>query len=562
MPDLQLCSAGKPGAIAQVRQVLAGLAVLLGSALLQSCQTARNPQGFEGSIAFDPSPDQVSITVGKDKYQTLTKGPYDFRDLPAFDRAFVSLDDRLVPVVRGPVRSPSAFWDWVVMPGYVTPDNQQPGRRRAFIPVALQPTGWSCTFAGTISFLIPIVGDLSEAALDIAQETCPDIQIDASGRFPVRIASHAIKGGGTVAAAFENELASRLPTVPISRIAASHPGIDPNAFGSPEELDPNGLTLFGVVIDGKHFASGCMTRKGPFPYCDELPMPSFSVAKSISGGLAMMRLEQLVPGAARAPIADLVPQCAAEGSWGGITIEDALDMATGRFVTAERMIDDETEISWLVHETQDYDKLINFACTRYPSKAEPGQVWVYHTSDTFLAGVAMDALWKRHSKRADADLFTDVLVNDVFRALRLSPEIAATRRTAGSAQLPYSGAGLTLIRDDLAKLGRYLAEGSGIADGRPIARRERLAAALQRDPLLPGLQIDARERYNDSFWAMDIGKAIGCEEPVWAAYMSGYGGVTLAVLPNRTAYYYVSDGEQYDAWNRAMRELHKLRPMC
>jgi hypothetical protein len=65
------------------------------------------------------------------------------------------------------------------------------------------------------------------------------------------------------------------------------------------------------------------------------------------------------------------------------------------------------------------DKL-EFACTHYPRRANPGEVWVYCTTDTYVLGTALaNAYAARFGD--DADFYRDVLGKDIWKPLRLSP---------------------------------------------------------------------------------------------------------------------------------------------
>jgi hypothetical protein len=43
--------------------------------------------------------------------------------------------------------------------------------------------------------------------------------------------------------------------------------------------------------------------------------------------------------------------------------------------------------------------------------------------------------------------------------------------------------------------------------------------------------------------------------------MSGYGGISVAMLPNGSVYYVFSDGAQFK-WAEAAIESHKLKSFC
>ena len=62
------------------------------------------------------------------------------------------------------------------------------------------------------------------------------------------------------------------------------------------EVTREHMTAYGFVIGGVHYAGGCETRHGTYPFCDVMDLPSYSLAKSIVGGIGLMRLELLYPG--------------------------------------------------------------------------------------------------------------------------------------------------------------------------------------------------------------------------------------------------------------------------
>ena len=69
-------------------------------------------------------------------------------------------------------------------------------------------------------------------------------------------------------------------------------------------------------------------------------------------------------------------------------------------------------------------------------------------------------------------------------------------------------------------------------------------------------------RYNNGFWAHEIGGNLsGCSGEQWIPFMSGYGGITVLVLPNGSAYYYFSDDDTY-LWMDAAVASHGIRSLC
>ena len=150
----------------------------------------------------------------------------------------------------------------------------------------------------------------------------------------------------------------------------------------------------------------------------------------------------------------------------------------------------------------------------------------------------------------------------VFRRLGLSPELAVPRRTLDDVAQPFTGWGLVLRRDDLVKLGGFLSLGEGKLGQDQLLDAQMVRAALHRDPEDPGYRTpDDVFRYNNGVWAWDIAKYADCKAPAWIPYMSGFGGITVAMPPNKAVYYYVSDGGVF-RWARAVAETSRLRSVC
>jgi hypothetical protein len=89
-----------------------------------------------------------------------------------------------------------------------------------------------------------------------------------------------------------------------------------------------------------------------------------------------------------------------------------------------------------------------------------------------------------------------------------------------------------------------------------------LRSALQQDPDQPGLTaFGPHFRYRYGVWARDIAPLLGCKTPVWAPFMSGYGGISVVLMPNGATFYYFGDSAVFD-WAAAAIEADKIRRMC
>lgn len=507
---------------------------------------------FRGVLTFDAA--MTGFRVHRDSLHYQNDATLSLRAPPAFDFALVQSGDRLVPIQRGPIPSGHPSWEFALEAGRVWDEPSDGGMTRAALPFALIETNANCTHNGVLTFLFGDNGAISRVAWEIASETCAYLQFDAWGVADAHYRAGAADADAVIARDAQ-EQALRMPTRPFAQLALDHPGVDASAFASPADIAPSSLTTFGVVAGGVHYLGGCETRAGAFPFCEALDVPSYSLAKSLVAGLGLMRLERLHPGAMREPIAAHVPECA---NWHGVTFENALDMATGRYQSSDDQVDEDAMTGGQFFIATGHAEKIHIACTGLPRRQPPGQRWVYHTSDTYALGAAMSQYWReRHG--AGADFFNDVLVDGLYAPMDLSPTIRATRRTADSAHQPFTGWGLTLMRDDIAKLGAYLVSrehpGNLVAEGP-------LEAALQRNPDDIGLPAGGDTlRYNNGFWAYNAQSVLRCAEPVWIPFLSGFGGIIVALMPNGVVYYYVSDGGDYK-WARAVRAANAIAPMC
>ena len=63
------------------------------------------------------------------------------------------------------------------------------------------------------------------------------------------------------------------------------------------------------------------------------------------------------------------------------------------------------------------------------------------------------------------------------------------------------------------------------------------------------------------FWAARIDDLPGCDAPVFVPFMSGFGGVSVVLLPNGVTYYYFSDGDEF-RFRRAIYAAARLHPDC
>lgn len=471
------------------------------------------------------------------------------RSLPDLDIELVQQGEALIPAQRGLTRAIHPDWNWIVEPGRVWSEPGDGGLTRAALPFALQERNANCTHNGMLSFLFGADGKVSRVAFEIAGETCRYRKFDAWGFLAARYVPGRVADADAIVRRHEETVAARLPVRPVADL----PPVVAAQLATAAGPEP---TVYGAVLDGVHYRSACVTRHGDYPACDVIDLPSYSTAKSIFGGVGLMRLEKLYPGSAAAAVADHVPACAAGRRWAGGTLEHALDMTTGHYGSAAYMGDEDDASITGFFEPADHAAKIAFACDHYPRKAAPGTKWVYHTSDTYLLGTAMAAIL-REKRGAGADLYDD-LVRPLWDGLKLSPTLSTTRRSEDAAAQPFVGWGLTYQPDDIARVSRWLMQGAGgLLDPRLFdAAMQRSAADGGLPAGFPGF------RYRAGFWARDMGAKLGCPASHWVPAMSGFGGISVAMLPGRDALFYsFGDSDHWD-WGPAVVALAGEKKPC
>lgn len=539
----------------------AGLAVPVDYSEFAPPPTARAPrQQLNGRLRL--------TRKGQNGFRSLVFDPgfFDARhrevhNLPEFDFEFLQSGSDLIPVRRGAIPSRHPSWEFILEPGRAWDSEEDGGYSRASLPFTLEERNENCMHNGVLSFLYRSDGRITNAAWQIAGETCRYEKFDAWGWLAARYTPRVIKGREAIVAAFRREVAARLPVKPIAQLAVDHPGAVPENFGAAREVSPANMSVYGLVIDGVHYAGGCQTRHGEYPFCEVLDLPSYSLAKSLVGALGLMRLELLYPGASRQLVRDYVPECAADERWSGVSFANALDMATGLYASEVDQADENDRATDRFFFPSDHAHKIRFACREYPRRSPAGTHWVYHSSDTYVLGTALNA-FLRKQRGAGADFYRDLLAEALWRPLALSPALMVTRRTYDPVAQPFTGFGLTLHRDDIVRLAGFLGTGQGRIGGKPMLDPAMLGAALQSVPADRGLQASTAEfRYQHGFWAYNLARLLGCRGEVWAPFMSGFGGVQVVLLPNGTTYYYVSDGDEFH-WAAAAAESNHIRRFC
>ena len=514
---------------------------------------------FEGTLTLNGLATSGGFTAIRDPYGYASIPA--LRHLPPVSVQLVQNGSHLVPVVRGVQYTGSPYWNIAVGAGRAWSEKGDRGQSRASLPFALVERNANCTHNGVLTFLFK-KNKVSNVRYQITSETCQYFQFDMWGQVGASYTPGGIVKAKDVRNAYASEVADRMPTRPMSALVTDHPssGVDLSAFG--RGITPSSLSTFGFVYEGVNYVGDCPTRQGAYPFCSQLLLPSYSTAKSAFGGMALMHLAQKYgPEVAEELLQDHIAE-ASSASWGGVTINHALDMTTGNYSSAGYQADEAGPTMSSFFLAESYADKVSAALS-YPRKAAPGSIWTYHTSDTFLATRAMDDVLKER-EGAGSDIFA-MLSDEVLKPAGVGPDSLTTLRTDNTATgAPFGGYGMFWTQDDIAKVARLLIADDGVAGGDQVLHPELLEASLQRDPSDRGITTGGATpfHYNNGFWARDFSSADSAAyaSPFSVPFMSGFGGITVALMPNGSSYYVFSDNNEF-SWRDVVAESNKLDPM-
>jgi hypothetical protein len=517
---------------------------------------------FEGRLELHGEADNGGFEAIRDLYG-YSAAPERLH-LPEFDFEFIQDGSYLIPVSQGLLITGHPYWNIILGPGRAWQEDGDQGYSRLTFPFTLVERNANCTHNGVMAFLFN-GKRVSNVRYQITQETCLYFKFNMWGQLTASYTPETVPDAADIQAAHAAEIADRLPVRPFSALTSDFPDSNVNPDLFTRGVSPQHLTTYGLVINGFNYNSGCETRYGPYAYCESLRLPSYSTAKSAFAGLALMHLAQKYgPGVAGLLIKDYVPEYSGSpGDWLGVTFGNALDMSTGNYRSAGYMVDEDSGYMNAFFDAETYASRIS-AAFNLPHQAPPGKVWVYHTSDSFILTRAMNN-YLVGQQGSDADIF-NMVRDEIYRPLLLSAGALTTVRTDNSLTgAPLGGYGLFWTQDDIAKVGLLLNNQTGKIQDVQVLDPAMLADAMQRNPQARGLDTSGSPvfKYRSGLWAKQWDSSDSPEYSCtfWTPFMSGYGGITVVLMPNDSIYYYFSDNDEY-AWYDAVNQSDKLAPMC
>jgi len=549
---------------------------------------AEPTETFEGTVTLTDPGTSGNFTLLSDIFGIIPSGDSPWKHLPAFSYRFVQSRSYLIPEQHGLTITGSRAWNYILGPGRVWREESDHGYMRASLPFAIVQRNQNCVHNGEMTFLFSKKKspNVSNVYYQITQETCYPMQFNLWGFAPANYSRGSVKGVRALIKQNAEENAKRMRTKPIAALAVDFPdaGIDVSEI-SKGYAHPENITAYGVVIHGVNYTAGCQTRFGEYAFCVDMRLPSYSIAKSVFAGVALMRLGQLYgKGVYDELIKNYIPARLIKGKWDSTTFGNASDMATGNYNLDGYEADEDSAAmdNFLVDESLEAKLADAFAFN--DNYAPPGTKWVYQSSATFLLTQTMNAYLKQQGDRAD--LF-NLIRDQVYKPLHVSSGGLTTIRTENSPTGAPSGYyGMFFTQDDIAKIGNFLNNDAGVIQGHQILEPNRLREALFRSanaadvgvPILGvktasalgATQIGSGKpsvtntrRYAHGFWGRRMTTTefpeYSCD--FWVAFMAGYGGNLVGLLPNGATFYIFSDGYEFPLTN-SLRQYAKLAPIC
>ena len=502
-----------------------------------------NGKSFSGILKVD----QPAVGIG---YNVIIDSRKIYQDnhknIPKFEIEISSLDGKVYPKNTKIIETNHLFWNIQFGVGSSKLETSS-SNTLITLPFSLIHKSANCIHNGIGIFSISNDNQISNIIFEIASETCAYYKFDYVGLYSANFQ-------------FTNALPnlsnnSDKNIISIENLYKRY-NLTNKSFLNSDYIDPSNVTMFGLRDSNNHYVSSCMTRLGNYPFCDQILLPSYSLAKSIAGTFSLSLLESQYGSISNLYVSDLVPECYGR-KWKNVTLNNLSDMSTGQYFNSTHDFDESSvassEVIFMFEEHKDK---IKKACSAFPKKTKPGTRFVYHTSDTYILGVALNNYLQSNSNRKD--YFNDVLI-PFLESNNLSQTSQSVLATNDNIKQSYTGWGMFFLRSDLDRLSTIIHNIKNNSSTQLTYLYDALNPNDNNSLLaIPSVNI----YYNNGFWSRKFDKDIfNCSEDVWIPFMSGFGGITFAFFPNGMSYYYFSDGYEF-AWESAIFSSHSIKPFC
>ena len=511
---------------------------------LSKLTSSENGSDFSGQITLSSTPKGLGVTVIRDEKQLHKKE--NFETFPIQKISLSSYDGVVTPEVTMNLQTQHPNFNLHIGLGT---NIKIKGSKSSLLtlPFSFLQKNANCVHNG-IMLAVFDGNNIGNVLFQISSETCAYYKFDYIALYQANLnlnqADFTPKARlGTVA----------MP-VSIDSLYQTY-NIPGKVFADSKNFIQSNVTLYGLIDGDTHYASNCQTREGLYPLCEQMLLPSYSLAKSLAGTLGISLIENEYKSISNIPVKELVEECRGK-KWNNITIENLSDMAAGNFISTIHDIDEAglKQIEFIFDKLTDSEK-IKTACSAYPRKSKPGSRFVYHTSDTYILGKALNQFLIKNTDLKD--YYSDLLA-PLFANLDMSYATNHSLRTVGESAQPYTGWGMYFLPGDLVKLSNFVHKTKKDRSEKFSFLKDVFKKPEEALIAIPGTNLF----YNNGFWLRKYNKGtFGCKEETWVPFMSGFGGITMAFLPNNMTYYYFSDGYTY-SWDSAVFTANEIKPFC
>jgi len=461
---------------------------------------------------------------------------------PGVSLQFVSHGDYLVPVERDVIVPPhgDSYWHIQVEPGRVWSEPCDKGMSRASFPFLLTNLYENETYNGIATFLYND-DSVSDLRYQIVQQLSPFMvttKFIAWNQQSVTYQAADI-AAERLLASFDMELADRLVWRDWSALEDKYGAETVSNFDT--GIDPSLVATGGLVIDGEVYVHSMATPYGDYPYPREMRHGVWSVTKTLTGLVTLMRMAEKYGGEILDyKIKDYVPVTADHDGWDKVTFRHAMSMATGigpgstnldpnNFSDGNYDADLEDYITWMfVPSVQEkLDELFNIAS--YPWG--PGEVARYRDRDIFVAAAALDSLY-RSKEGDDADLW-QMMLDEVFEPIGIHHLPMSRTVETSRPGVPLLAWGVYATIDDVAKIAGLI-QNRGLYNDVQLLSKAGLAEALY-DTDVRGLPTGGSNRYGTNTYHLTVwheNYMADSKTNYTIPTMRGYGGNIVKLMPN------------------------------
>ena len=461
---------------------------------------------------------------------------------PGVSLQFVSHGEYLVPVKRDIIAPPGSdsYWHLLAGPGRVWSEQSDKGMSRASFPFFLTNLFENETYNGIATFLYDDES-VSQLQYQIVQQLSPflvETKFVAWHQQPITYEPQGI-AAERLLADFDKELADRLVWRDWSTLEDKYGAEVVSDFDI--GIDPGLVVAGGLVIDGDVYVHSMDTPYGNYPYPREMRHGVWSVTKTLTGLVTLMRMaEKYGDEILDYKIKDYVRVTADHDGWDKVTLRHAMSMATGIgpgttslnpnvFSDGNYDVDLDDYITWMFAPTVQ-DKLdLLFKVPNYPWG--PGEVARYRDRDIFVAAAALDSLY-RNKEGDDADLW-QMMLDEVYGPIGVHHLPKSRTWETDRPGVPLLAWGVYVTIDDVAKIAGLI-QNRGMHNGVQLLSKAGLAEALY-DTDTRGLPNGASNpyginTYHLTVWHENYRTSSG---KTWTIpTMSGYGGNVVKIMPN------------------------------